>query len=85
LFILRLLFRLLALIVFLFGMALAVILYYVANPKLPLWTPVQQVQYLDQWSADDRQIYYFTPQGTQVKGLRYDGFTALELRRPASG
>jgi len=78
-FILRLLFRLLVLIVFLFGVVLAVILYYIANPKLPLWTPAQQVHYLEQWSAEDRQTYYFTPQGTQVKGLRYDWFTALEL------
>ncbi len=78
-FILRLIIRLLVLIVGLLSVGLAVVLYYVANPKLPLWTPAQQVNYLDQWSADDRQTYYFTPQGTQVKGLRYDWFTALEL------
>jgi mono/diheme cytochrome c family protein len=57
----------------------AVVLYYVANPRLPAYTPVEQVHYLDQWSATERQTYYFTPQGTQVKGLRYDWFTALEL------
>nr|WP_250886056.1 di-heme-cytochrome C peroxidase [Pseudomonas brassicacearum] len=56
-----------------------VVLYYVANPRLPFYTPVEQVNYLDQWSAAERQTYYFTPQGTQVKGLRYDWFTALEL------
>ncbi len=72
-------YRLLVLIVALLGLCLAVILYYVANPKLPTWTPAQQVHYLEQWSATDRQTYYFTPQGTQVKGLRYDWFTALEL------
>jgi len=76
---LRLFFRLLISLAALLAVALAVILYYVANPKLPLWSPAQQVHYLDQWSADDRQTYYFTPQGTQVKGLRYDWFTALEL------
>ncbi len=27
----------------------------------------------------ERQTYYFTPQGTQVKGLRYEWFQALEL------
>ncbi len=75
----RLLFRLLMLIAVLFGLGLAVVLYYVANPKLPTWSPAQQVHYLEQWSADDRQIYYFNPQGTQVKGLRYDWFTSLEL------
>nr|WP_284739190.1 di-heme-cytochrome C peroxidase [Pseudomonas sp. CG7] len=57
----------------------AVVLYYVANPRLPFYEPIQQVHYLDQWSAAERQTYYFTPQGTQVKGLRYDWFTALEL------
>lgn len=75
----RLFFRLLMLIVILVGLCLAVVLYYVANPKLPAWSPAQQVHYLDQWSDTDRQTYYFTPQGTQVKGLHYDWFTALEL------
>ncbi|WP_095170365.1 di-heme-cytochrome C peroxidase [Pseudomonas sp. Irchel 3H3] len=75
----RLLLRFLLLILTLLGVALAVVLYYVANPKLPVYTPVTQVNYLDQWSAADRQTYYFTPQGTQVKGLRYDWFKALEL------
>ncbi|MFJ7283181.1 di-heme-cytochrome C peroxidase [Pseudomonas sp. NPDC099000] len=75
----RILFRLLVLLAVLLGLGLAVVLYYVANPKLPTWSPAQQVHYLEQWSAADRQTYYFTPQGTQVKGLRYDWFTALEL------
>ncbi|WP_095152624.1 di-heme-cytochrome C peroxidase [Pseudomonas sp. Irchel s3b5] len=75
----RLFFRLLALLAVLLGLVLAVVLYYVANPKLPAWSPVQQVHYLEQWSATDRETYYFTPQGTQVKGLHYDWFTALEL------
>jgi mono/diheme cytochrome c family protein len=78
-FILRLLSRLLMLVAVLSGLGLAVVLYYVANPKLPTWSPAQQVHYLEQWSAEDRQAYYFTPQGTQVKGLRYDWFNALEL------
>jgi len=76
---LRLLFRLLMLVAVLLGLGLAVVLYYVANPKLPTWSPAQQVPYLEQWSAEDRQTYYFTPQGTQVKGLRYAWFNALEL------
>jgi mono/diheme cytochrome c family protein len=78
-FILRLFFRLLALFAILLGLGLAVALYYVANPKLPAWSPAQQVHYLEQWSASDRETYYFTPQGTQVKGLHYDWFKALEL------
>jgi hypothetical protein len=68
-----------AVIAVLLGLGLAVVLYYVANPKLPAYTPAQQVHYLEQWSAADRQTYYFTPQGTQVKGLRYEWFGALEL------
>ncbi|MHC8343091.1 di-heme-cytochrome C peroxidase [Pseudomonas sp. RT6P73] len=75
----RLLFRLLVLFAVLLGLGLAVVLYYVANPKLPTWSPAQKVRYLEQWSAADRQAYYFTPQGTQVKGLRYDWFKELEL------
>ncbi|WP_415757400.1 di-heme-cytochrome C peroxidase [Pseudomonas sp. LT1P18] len=75
----HLFFRLLVLFAVLLGLGLAVVLYYVANPKLPAWSPVQQVHYLEQWSAADRETYYFTPQGTQVKGLRYDWFKALEL------
>ena len=75
----RLLSRLLLLILALLIVIVAVVLYYVANPRLPAYTPVEQVHYLDQWSASERQSYYFTPQGTQVKGLRYDWFTALEL------
>nr|WP_218626588.1 di-heme-cytochrome C peroxidase [Pseudomonas sp. dw_358] len=58
---------------------LAVVVYYVANPNLPDYHPPSRVQYLEQWSDADRQAYYFTPQGTQVKGLHYDWFTALEL------
>ena len=76
---LRLLSRILALLIMLAVIALAVIVYYVANPKLPFYTPPQQVRYLDQWSEEQRQTYYFTPQGTQVKGLRYEWFQALEL------
>lgn len=75
----RLLLRLLIVVVFLLVAGLAVVLYYIANPKLPFHSPVQQVHYLDQWSAEERQTYYFTPQGTQVKGLRYEWFQALEL------
>jgi hypothetical protein len=76
---LRLLFRVLALIVVLLGIVLAVVLYYIVNPKLPFYTPAEQVHYLNQWSEAERQTYYFTPQGTQVKGLRYEWFQALEL------
>ncbi|MGY4818656.1 di-heme-cytochrome C peroxidase [Pseudomonas chlororaphis subsp. piscium] len=75
----RLLSRVLLLILALIGVALAVVLYYIDNPELPDYVPARQVHYQDQWSAADRQTYYFTPQGTQVKGLRYEWFAALEL------
>lgn len=71
--------RILLLIGLVLGLILAVVIYYTANPKLPDPVTVKQVHYQDQWSAADRQTYYFTPQGTQVKGLHYDWFTALEL------
>lgn len=57
---------------------LAVVLYFTARPDLPAYTPPARVEYLPQWSEADREAYYFTPQGTQVKGLRYQWFTALE-------
>lgn len=59
--------------------SLGTLLYFVANPELPTYTAPQQVHYLDQWSQADRLVYYYTPQGTQVKGLHYDWFSALEL------
>lgn len=58
---------------------LAVPLYYIARPNLPDYTPPTELRYLDQWPSEARQTYYYTPQGTQVKGLRYDWFVALEL------
>jgi len=58
---------------------LSIGLYFIANPNLPDYRPPEQLHYLDQWSADARQTYYYTPQGTQVKGLRYEWFSALEL------
>ncbi|WP_249677061.1 di-heme-cytochrome C peroxidase [Pseudomonas abieticivorans] len=58
---------------------LAVVLYFVANPNLPRPPAIERLHYLDQWSQADREAYYYTPQGTQVKGLHYDWFTALEM------
>ncbi|MNQ56414.1 hypothetical protein D3C85_705350 [compost metagenome] len=68
---------LLALVLLLAG--LAVVLYYIANPNLPAYQPPSELHYLDQWGEQERQTYYYTPQGTLVKGLRYDWFIALEL------
>ncbi|HAF92329.1 MAG TPA: hypothetical protein DCG67_11310, partial [Pseudomonas sp.] len=60
-------------------LAVGVGLYFIAYPNLPQYQPPQALHYLEQWSDADRQRYYYTPQGTQVKGLQYDWFTALEL------
>ncbi len=70
--------RLLLLILLMFLIAAGVVLYYVANPNLPVFHKPEKVHYLPQWSGQDRQTYYYTAQGTQVKGLRYDWFVALE-------
>lgn len=58
---------------------LAVGLYFIAFPNLPDYQQPDKLHYLDQWSAEQRQTYYYTPQGTQVKGLRYEWFRALEM------
>lgn len=75
----RLLRRVLLLVLLLLLAGLAVVLYYIANPNLPTYQAPSRLHYLDQWSDQARQTYYYTPQGTTVKGLRYEWFTALEL------
>ncbi|MFI8743641.1 di-heme-cytochrome C peroxidase [Pseudomonas sp. NPDC077186] len=75
----RLLRRTLKLVLLLVLIGLAVVLYYVANPNLPTFEQPSQLHYLEQWSDEERQTYYYTPQGTTVKGLRYDWFNALEM------
>lgn len=75
----RLLRRVLLLVLLLLLAGLAVVLYYIANPNLPIYQAPSRLHYLDQWSDQARQTYYYTPQGTTVKGLRYEWFTALEL------
>ena len=75
----RLLRRVVKLVLLLALIALAVVLYYIANPNLPTYKQPEQLHYLDQWTDAERQTYYYTPQGTRVKGLRYEWFTALEM------
>ncbi len=71
--------RLLLLVLLAVLALLAVVLYYIANPNLPAYEQPSELHYLDQWTPEARQTYYYTPQGTEVKGLRYEWFTALEL------
>jgi len=75
----RLLRRALGAVLLLAALVVAVGLYFVAYPNLPDYEAPKALRYLDQWSEADRQTYYYTPQGTQVKGLEYDWFVALEL------
>ncbi|NMY14379.1 cytochrome c [Pseudomonas sp. WS 5019] len=75
----RLLRRALKLFILLALIGLAVALYYVANPNLPTYQQPSDLHYLNQWGEEQRQTYYYTPQGTTVKGLRYDWFSALEM------
>ena len=75
----RLLRRALGAVLLLAVLAVGVGLYFVAYPNLPEYEAPEALHYLEQWDATQRQTYYYTPQGTQVKGLEYDWFRALEL------
>ncbi|MHA6492977.1 di-heme-cytochrome C peroxidase [Pseudomonas borbori] len=66
-------------LIFLVVAALGVALYFVANPNLPTYQQPEKLHYLDQWSSEARETFYYTPQGTQVKGLHYEWFAALEM------
>jgi hypothetical protein len=75
----------LAAFVFVLAAGALVFAFYPRHP-LPKEEPVSEIVYLDQgWGATadskDRQIYYFTPQGTNIKGLRYEWFAHLEQPR----
>jgi len=75
----RLLRRALSGVLLLAALVVVVGLYFVAYPNLPDYEAPKALRYLDQWSEKDRQTYYYTPQGTQVKSLEYAWFSALEL------
>ncbi|WP_043317172.1 di-heme-cytochrome C peroxidase [Microbulbifer sp. HZ11] len=41
---------------------------------------ITEIRYLDQgWTDEDRQLFYNTPQGTELQGLHYAWLQALEL------
>ncbi len=75
----RLLRRALLGLLFIAVLATGVSLYFVAYPNLPEYEAPEALHYLEQWDDAQRQTYYYTPQGTRVKGLEYDWFVALEL------
>lgn len=63
--------------------ALFVIIHYPAT-QIPEYKPVDHHVYLDQgWGqhadSEQRQAYYYTAQGTSLKGLEYDWFVHLEM------
>ena len=58
--------------------ALAVLAAACSMPDEP--PPTTRLVYLDDgWSPSERNIYYYTPQGTELHGLRYEWFRYLEL------
>jgi len=55
-----------------------------ATRRVPEAVPIDAYVYLDQgWGATrdaaERETYYYTPQGTTLKGLRYDWLVHLEM------
>jgi hypothetical protein len=69
--------------VFTTAVVVGLVLVYYPSTQLPELERVQNLVYLDQgWGrardAKDRQTYYYTPQGTSLKGLRYSWFKYLE-------
>lgn len=77
----RLLWAVAAVVALLFLVTIGLIFY--PNTQIVSRPKPDQIVYLDQgWGPDanspDRQSYYFTPQGTTLKGLRYDWFVKLE-------
>lgn len=73
----RLIRRTLQIMLLLLLIALLIVVYFIANPNLPDYKPADKVHYLGQWSEQERQFYYYTPQGTRVKGLQYAWFSTL--------
>jgi hypothetical protein len=78
--------RLLAALVVLAALAVIGVLWLIHTPArhVPRVPPVDDYVYLDQgWGkgrdAAPRQTYYYTPQGTSLKNLRYDWLVHLEM------
>jgi len=78
----RIIGRIILAIVLLLLLVGGVLLWYVAHPNVPQYTAPDKLNLLPQWDQQAREHYYYTPQGTQVKGLLYDWF--IHLRQPFS-
>lgn len=75
--------RALALVLGLLVVAVLIVVAKIPKNHLPKYEKVDEIVYLNQgWGPareeQDRQAYYYTPQGTSVKNLRYKWFTSLE-------
>ena len=73
----------LILAVILLGAAVVFVLVHYPDTQIPAPEPLAETRYLDQgWGAardsPQRETYYYTPQGTSVKNLRYSWFVNLE-------
>ena len=73
----------LVLAVILLGAAVVFVLVHYPDTQIPAPEPLAETRYLDQgWGAardsPQRETYYYTPQGTSVKNLRYSWFVNLE-------
>lgn len=82
----RFLGRLLKLVAAIVAVAAVVALWLIHRPArhAPSLPPIDDYVYLDQgWGetagAAPRQAYYYTPQGTSLKNLRYDWLVSLEM------
>ena len=69
--------------VILLGAAGVFVLVHYPDTQIPAPEPLAETRYLDQgWGAardsPQRETYYYTPQGTSVKNLRYSWFVHLE-------
>lgn len=67
-----------------FGVIAMFALVHYPATQIPEYEKVDQTVYLDQgWGespeAANRQLYYYTPQGTSLKGMEYDWFAQLEM------
>ncbi len=73
----------LAVVLVALGFTFAMILIHYPATQIPKPEPIDEVRFLDQgWGtareSAARETYYYTPQGTSIKGLRYKWFVHLE-------
>jgi len=60
-------------------------LYFLAYPNLPEYEVPEALHYLEPWDATQRQTYYYTPQGTQIRGWSTNGFVRWSYPSAGTG